>query len=37
LRVTPRGSRLAPRAITTVEQADAEFFSKLPPADPVDL
>ena len=37
LRVTPRGKRLAPRAIDVVERFDAEFFSELPPAEAVDL
>jgi DNA-binding MarR family transcriptional regulator len=37
LRVTRRGTRLAPRAIAAVERVDAEFFSELPPADAVDL
>jgi DNA-binding MarR family transcriptional regulator len=37
LRVTRRGTRLAPRAIAVVERVDAEFFSGLPPADAVDL
>ena len=37
LRVTRRGTRLAPRAIAVVERVDAEFFSELPPADTVDL
>ncbi len=35
LRVTPRGARLAPRAIAVVEAVDAEFFSELEPADTV--
>jgi DNA-binding MarR family transcriptional regulator len=37
LRVTRRGTRLAPRAIAVVERVDAEFFSESPPADAVDL
>jgi DNA-binding MarR family transcriptional regulator len=37
LRVTRRGTRLAPRAIAVVERVDAEFFSELPAADAVDL
>jgi DNA-binding MarR family transcriptional regulator len=37
LRATPRGKRLAPRAIAVVEAVDAEFFSELPPADAVDF
>jgi hypothetical protein len=37
LRVTRRGTRLAPRAIAVVERVDAEFFSELPRADAVDL
>jgi DNA-binding MarR family transcriptional regulator len=38
LRVTRRGTRLAPRAIAVVERVDVEFFSELPPAtDVVDL
>jgi DNA-binding MarR family transcriptional regulator len=31
LRVTRRGARLAPRAISTVEQADAAFFADIAP------
>lgn len=31
LRVTRRGARLAPRAISTVEQTDAEFFADIAP------
>jgi DNA-binding MarR family transcriptional regulator len=30
LRVTPKGARLAPRAVAVVEQADAEFFAGVP-------
>jgi DNA-binding MarR family transcriptional regulator len=37
LRVTRRGTRLAPRAIAVVERVDAEFFSESPTADAVDL
>jgi DNA-binding MarR family transcriptional regulator len=37
LRATPRGKRLAPRAITVVEAVDAEFFSQFPPAEAVDF
>jgi DNA-binding MarR family transcriptional regulator len=37
LRVTRRGTRLAPRAIAVVDRVDAEFFSELPAADVVDL
>jgi DNA-binding MarR family transcriptional regulator len=37
LRVTPRGARLAPRAIAAVEQADAEFFANVAMDDALDL
>ena len=37
LRVTGRGARLAPRAISVVERVDAEFFSDVPAADAVHL
>lgn len=37
LRVTPKGARLAPRAIAAVERADAEFFSAVPTADALSL
>lgn len=37
LRATPRGKRLAPRAIAVAEAVDAEFFSELPPADGLDF
>jgi DNA-binding MarR family transcriptional regulator len=37
LRATPRGKRLAPRAIAVAEAVDAEFFSELPPADALDF
>ncbi|MEP6909533.1 MAG: MarR family winged helix-turn-helix transcriptional regulator [Actinomycetota bacterium] len=30
VRVTPRGKRLAPRAIATVEKVDSRFFANLP-------
>jgi DNA-binding MarR family transcriptional regulator len=30
LRATPRGARLAPRAIASVEQVDSEFFAAVP-------
>jgi DNA-binding MarR family transcriptional regulator len=36
LRATPRGARLAPRAIAVVEAVDSEFFADLPTADTVD-
>jgi DNA-binding MarR family transcriptional regulator len=35
LRATPRGARLAPRAIAVVEGVDAEFFADLAPAEAV--
>jgi DNA-binding MarR family transcriptional regulator len=37
LRATPRGERLAPRAIAVVEAVDAEFFSELGTADAIDF
>jgi DNA-binding MarR family transcriptional regulator len=37
LRVTRRGSRLAPRAIEAVERADTEFFAEVPRKSALDL
>jgi DNA-binding MarR family transcriptional regulator len=37
LRVTPRGARLARRAIAVVERADAEFFAAVPADDTIAL
>jgi DNA-binding MarR family transcriptional regulator len=37
LRVTRRGSRLAPRAIEAVERADIEFFAEVPRQSALDL
>jgi DNA-binding MarR family transcriptional regulator len=37
VRVTPRGARLAPRAIAVVEAADAEFFAPVGAQDAVRL
>jgi DNA-binding MarR family transcriptional regulator len=35
VRVTPRGRRLAPRAIAVVERIDAEFFADVDQAEAV--
>ena len=37
LRVTPKGARLARRAIAVVEQADAQFFAGVPAVQAVQL
>lgn len=37
IRPTPRGARLAPRAIAVVEQVDGEFFGALPPEQALDV
>jgi DNA-binding MarR family transcriptional regulator len=37
LQATPRGKRLAPRAIAVVEAVDAEFFAELGSEDAVDV
>jgi len=37
LRVTPKGARLAPRAIAVVERTDAEFFADVPTGEALSL